>query len=141
MGVEPDWSAIFEESQQSHADLYLELAKQNAKRNSDAHQTLADELPNLLTAADWLQTQAQWSEITQLTSVLWDESSFLPDRGPGKENLPLLEAGLQAARSEGDNKAICARLISLGETHRSFHHIDEAIDCYEEALSLSKQEN
>ena len=140
MSDEPDWMAIYEESQKAHADVYLTLAKENAKRDATAHEMLASELPNLLDVAGWLETQTQWSEITQLTSALWEESEFLPDRGPGRQNLPLLEAGLEAARNMGDQKAVCLRLISLGETHRALGQIESAIASFEEALSYARQE-
>jgi tetratricopeptide (TPR) repeat protein len=139
MSDELDWIAIYEESQKAHADVYLALAKENAKREAIAHELLASELPNLIDVADWLQTQTQWSEITQLTSVLWDESEFLPDRGPGRQNLPLLEAGLEAARNMADQKAICVRLLSLGETHRALGEIESAITSFEEALHYARQ--
>jgi tetratricopeptide (TPR) repeat protein len=139
MSDEPDWTAIYEESQKAHADAYLALAKENAKREAAAHEMLASELPNLLDVAGWLETQTQWAEITQLTAALWEESEFLPDRGPGQQNLPLLEAGLEAARNTGDQKAVCLRLISLGETYRALGQIEKAIASFEEALSYARQ--
>jgi tetratricopeptide (TPR) repeat protein len=141
MSNEPDWLSFYEESQQAYTGVYLTLAKENARRDTLAHETLANELSNLLSVADLLETQTQWPELLQLTAALWEESEFLPDRGPGKQNLPLLEAGLQAARSTGDQRSIGLRLISLGETYRAFGEIENAIPCFDEALSLARQCN
>jgi tetratricopeptide (TPR) repeat protein len=138
MSNEPDWQSFYEESQQAYTGVYLTLAKENAKRDPRAHEALADEFSNLLSVAALLETQTQWPELMQLTAALWEESEFLPDRGPGRQNLPLLEAGLQAARSTGDQRSICLRLISLGETYRAFGEIENAIRCFEEALSWAR---
>lgn len=138
MSNEPDWLSFYEASQQAYTGAYLALAKENARREPKAHATLADELSNLLSVADLLDAQTQSLELMQLTSALWEESEFLPDRGPGKHNLALLEAGLQAARVSGDQRAICLRLISVGETYRAFGQIENAIPCFEEALSWAR---
>jgi tetratricopeptide (TPR) repeat protein len=135
----PDWRLSFQECQQRLASAILTLAQENARREHQAHEALRPELGNLRLAASLLEQSARWPELVRLTSALWDESGFLPDRGPSQENLPLLEAGLRAARETGVEQEIGRRLISLGETRRALGQIEPAIACFEEALALARQ--
>lgn len=139
MSDEPEnWITFYEEKKGVYAEAYLALATANAKRGATEHEWLDAELNNFFDAADWLQTQTQWAEISQLASALWEDSEFLPDRGPSEKNLPFLEAGLEAARNVGDQKATCLRLISLGETQRALGQIETAIASFEEALNYAR---
>ncbi len=141
MGNEPNWSAFYDARELDHASLCVGLAQENARRDAQAHARLSEELRNFRVAANRLYKKAQWSELLSLTTSLWEESSFLPDRGPEQQNVSLLKEGLEAARALNDDSTICARLISLGEALRGLGQIEPAIAHFDEALTLARQQN
>lgn len=139
MSDEPNWLEFYQDRQRSHADAYLAFAQERAQRDPATHAQLEAELPNLFGAAAWLRERADWPGLVRLTAALWEDSSFLPDRGPTPRTVPLLEDGLEAARALDDPVVTGARLNALGETLRALGQVEQAIALHDEALTLARQ--
>jgi tetratricopeptide (TPR) repeat protein len=139
MSDEPNWLEFYQDRERTYADVYLAFAQDHAQRTPAAHGQLQAELSNLLNAADWLREQADWRGLIRLTAAMWEDSSFLPDRGPAPQVLSMLEGGLEAARVLDDAVATGARLDALGETLRGLGKVEQAIDLHDEALTLARQ--
>ncbi|MBN1872823.1 MAG: tetratricopeptide repeat-containing protein [Anaerolineae bacterium] len=153
MSEEPEWLSFYQDRGRRHATLALAFAVQHGQNTPEAHQQLAQELPNMVRALEWMQTHTHWHNIAHLFSALWEESRFLQDRGPapaylieGKGHLlpaadllPLLEMGVLAARELKDNHKLCMCLNALGSTLRAMGKVDEALALHNEALTIAQQ--
>ena len=139
MSDEPNWVEFYQDRRRSHAGAYLAFAQAHAQRDPVAHGQLDAEFLNFVAVAAWMREQANWPGLVSLAAALEEESSYLPDRGPTPQALPLLEDGLEAARALGDVPTMCARLNTLGETLTALGQIEQALTLYEEALARARQ--
>ncbi|NDJ34607.1 MAG: tetratricopeptide repeat protein, partial [Chloroflexi bacterium] len=109
-----------------------------SEQTIDHWDKLDAELDNLLGAVAYADRHDSYSEAHSLADDLWPKSLFLPVRSHLRRGIPVMQAGLRAARALGHSEG--KWLNNLGVLYANLGQMDRALGQYEQAVTLFRAE-
>lgn len=100
---------------------------------------LRPELNNFLGAVAWAFEVEHYSIIEELVENLDKRSAVLDYQGLYIQGIILLGTALEAAKKQGNHQSQSKYLNNLGNDYSDIAQYQQAIDCYQSALSISRQ--
>jgi len=133
--VGKEWQAV----RQAAVDACVTYAKAHNQKNREAHDLLDAELANLLGAAAYAAEHNLHEAVNRLAWDMWGNSEFMTRRGYWRAAIPLLEAGIQAARALDNRRDEGAQHGNLGGVYLSLGQYEKALEHYQQDLAIARE--
>lgn len=118
------------------AQHYDSFSREQVKLGLEGYARLDAHRDHILAVQSACNKTGLWWEACSLT---WDLEDYLDLQGHWQERVVLLQAGLEAARSDKLQDYESAFLNSLGISHAELGEFRKAIDYFEQSLTISRK--